>query len=332
MMERDHNEISPSQLSMIRTSPPVPPPNPLEAEVEDTFHPPSSHPFPVRTRSNSSPTARPSSLSRLLAQASPLHEAPPRTTLFLPDDTIHSAPLPESSSSSPVPEPNMAMDSQAADTTISLPPASPSQFTDSLPRHLVTGQPSPLRPGSRASRLSTTSRFSVGRKPTLGVVASGPSSKAAPTVALADQRIPGSPSNDPNPFGSPITPSPDDSISEAMANVLDSNNDRRRTVSYHVSRASPLTATSSQSTAYQQPIRPPIVAATATSTLANLASSWGVTFGRRRRNEPSNIPAPATDPADASADTTGSEPSVNTTSANQHTMAEPSARALLGRF
>src|SRR4051812_30028716 len=53
----------------------LPPGGPPEPEVEDTFlvthHSPNSHLFPVaRGRANSSPTARPSSLSRLLAQAS----------------------------------------------------------------------------------------------------------------------------------------------------------------------------------------------------------------------------------------------------------------------
>lgn len=64
------------------TSPPKPstsvlPPGPPEPDVEDTFmvtHPTNLHLFPSRGRSDSTPAARPSSLSRLLAQASPTPE------------------------------------------------------------------------------------------------------------------------------------------------------------------------------------------------------------------------------------------------------------------
>ena len=61
--------ISPSHSPELPTIPPGPP----HAEVENAFsatQPPTSHLFPVRTRANSSPSAGPSSLSRLLAQAS----------------------------------------------------------------------------------------------------------------------------------------------------------------------------------------------------------------------------------------------------------------------
>ncbi|EAU89419.2 hypothetical protein CC1G_07645 [Coprinopsis cinerea okayama7 len=342
LIERDHNEVSPSALNATKTSPPVPPPDPLVPEVEDTFHPTNSRPFPVRSRSNSSPTARPSSLSRLLAQASPLHESPPGISNKQDDPEPHSAPLPETSTS-PLPEEQgthqTEEDPPAPSQIVSPPPPSPSQFTDSLPRHMAAGHPSPRRPGSRASRLSSTSKFSVGRKPTLGVVSSGTPSKAAPTVALADQRIPGSPSSNdgPNPFGSPITPSPDDSISDALANAMESTGERRRTVSYHVSRSSPLTTGTSQSTAQPQPIRPSLAAATATSTLANLASSLGV-FGRKRKNDPSNprtnSASSGTGSGGASADTGGTESVNPANSANgpQRPTTEPSALALLGRF
>jgi autophagy-related protein 11 len=323
----------------------------LPVEVEDKFHVSNSHPFPARGRSNSSPAARPSSLSRLLAQASP-HDAPsyqPLTTEeprdvkdapSMPDPEPAEPSVVDPSIASSVPEAAVVsppIDPQALAQPISPPPRSPSQFTDSLPRHLATGQPSPLRPGSRASRLSSTSRFSLGRKPTLGVVASGGPSKATATVAvaLADQHVPESPStsNDGNPFVSPITPSPDESISEALANAMEPSGDRRRSTSRHVARAPPLTAASSQSTAHQQPIRP--TPTTATSTLASLASSWGVPFGRKRRSEPVNRsssstigPVPGT-----STERNGPEGTDGAHSRQPSTSTDPtSARELLQQF
>ncbi|KAJ7909637.1 putative peripheral membrane protein [Mycena leptocephala] len=252
------------QSSLIDTTPALPS-GPPEADVEDSFlttHSPNLHLFPVRSRSTSSPPVRPSSLSRLLAQAPP-------------DSQLEPIPSPNKTPSPPTSPPPPAS------------PASPSHHTGSIPHH-APALSSPLRPGSRASRISTTSRFSVGRIPPLGSASSGSSgTKAPPTTALAEQLIlSSSPSSaEANPFRSPTTPSPDDSMSEGVSNVL--RHSRRRTSSYHVPRASPLAPTSisestSTSTATAGPTRPTI---TASNTLANLASSWGVSFGRKKKAE-----------------------------------------------
>ncbi|TFK25285.1 hypothetical protein FA15DRAFT_668655 [Coprinopsis marcescibilis] len=340
-IERDHGEISPSSLPAMKLSSPVPPPNPMSADVEDTFHPPNSHAFPGRGRSNSSPAARPSSLSRLLAQAPLGNDILSRIEGAREEGNTSasqadSAPGPDPSVGS-LPHNGTSVDSDApvASQVISIPPPSPSEFSESIPRHLIAGgQPSPLRPGSRASRLSTTSRFS-GRKPTLGVASPGTSSKAAPTVALTDQNLPSSASsNDGNPFGSPITTSPEYSIGDAMTNVIETNADRRRTVSHHVARPSPLTAASSQSTAYQPPARPTSAAITATSTLANLANSWGVTFGRRRKTgSVTNASVVATPVQTISTDSNDPNANASTQSSDDSRYTpEPTARAMLHRF
>ncbi|KAF7360793.1 ATG11 domain-containing protein [Mycena venus] len=134
----------PQSPLLLDTSSPALPSGPPEADVEDSFlttHSPNLHLFPVRTRSTSSPPVRPSSLSRLLAQA------PPESPL------------------EPVPSPSN--NKSPSPPTSPPPPASPSHHTGSIPQH-VPVLSSPLRPGSRASRISTTSRFSVGRIPPPG--------------------------------------------------------------------------------------------------------------------------------------------------------------------
>ncbi|KAF8903289.1 hypothetical protein CPB84DRAFT_1814678 [Gymnopilus junonius] len=278
-------EIFPTGPS--RLSPPTLPPGPPEAEVEDTFlvtHPPNSHLFPARQRSNSSPTARPSSLSRLLAQASPAPDAATEP----PTDTHPSPPIPPppSSPSASIPAPQNVSPNANNNTTTNTP-----------------SMPSPLRPGSRASRLSTTSRFSVGRIPALGTVMSS-QPKASATTALTEQAIAASPSSiTDNPFRSPVTSTPtppEENISDAMTNVLNSqlSNHRRRTSSHQAIRPSPLAPTSSQSTVVAAtivPSRPPI---STTSTLTNLANSWGMSFGRKKKTEVGNL----TPTAEASGD------------------------------
>ncbi|KAJ7104353.1 putative peripheral membrane protein [Mycena belliarum] len=284
-------EEQPPQSPLVDSTPTLPP-GPPEAEVEDTFlttHSPNLHLFPVRSRTGSSPPVRPSSLSRLLAQA-------PETQL----DTIVDEPpsLPPTS-----------------------PPVSPSQHTGSAPHNVPILQ-SPLRPNSRASRISTTSRFSVGRLPALGSASSGSpgGAKAPPTTALAEQLIISSSptSAEGNPFRSPSTPSPDDSMADGVSNVL--RHSRRRTSSYHVPRTSPLAPTSvSESTSTSTATVKPTI--TATNTLANLASSWGVSFGRKRK-------------ADISAATLASTAEAETV-ADDHRMdrsQETSASELLKRF
>ncbi|RDB29904.1 Autophagy-related protein 11 [Hypsizygus marmoreus] len=258
---------------MSSSPPPALPPGPPEAEVEESFlvtHPPNSALFPIRARANSSPTARPSSLSRLLAQATPETQLDP-----VPQSQSPSPPLPPLPIRSPSP-----MTSPA-----------PAQFSPSQPMgsalHNHPGVPSPLRPGSRASRMSSASRFSLNRLPTLGNAVAGSSmAKAAPTTALSEQPVPmvsSSPSSgEGNPFGLPSTPSPDGSISDGLANALMS---RRRTTSYHIPKTSPLAASSSAQSKSGQAARPSL---TATGTLASLASSWGVSFSRRKRADMEN--------------------------------------------
>ncbi|KAH7874259.1 putative peripheral membrane protein [Lentinula edodes] len=215
----------------LASSTPALPSGPPEPEVEDTFQvapTTSSHLSASRTRSNSSPTnARPSSLSRLLAQASP--EIP--ATEMTPQPFPTSENRPNSPTSSPPP------------------PPSP-QLPKLISSPQVNSPQSPLRPGSRASRLSTTSRFSGGRIAPFGSVSSGSSTnKANPTTALSDQNLVSSPSsasisikrNDatfPSPGGSPSD----------MAGTL-KKHFRNRTTSYqnsrptsmHIPKGSPLT-------------------------------------------------------------------------------------------
>ena len=250
-----YSKLSPSAL---------PPPGPPEEGVEDTFlltHPPKSHLFLARARASSSPPTRPSSLSRLLAQASASPDG--MSENFLPPDHI-----PEVKSRTPSLSPP--------------PPPSPTNNTGSAPHshNNVQSVPSPLRPGSRASRLSTTSRFSVGRIPVLATVtASQP--KASATTALTEQAVASSASsNDGSPFESPVTPSPEQSLPEAAGH-------RRGTTSYHNPGPSPLASGSSQSTVV--PSKP---ASTASDTLATLANSWGMPFGRKKKSELGNL-APA---------------------------------------
>ncbi|KAJ6460898.1 putative peripheral membrane protein [Mycena sanguinolenta] len=248
------------QSPLVDPTTPALPSGPPEADVEDSFlttHSPNLHLFPVRSRTTSSPPVRPSSLSRLLAQA---------------PAELQIEPIPSPPTKSPSPP------------TSPPPPASPSHHTGSVPHAPVLS--SPLRPGSRASRISTTSRFSVGRIPALGSASSGsPGTKAPPTTALAEQLIlSSSPSSaEANPFQNPSTPSPDGSMAEGVSNVL--RHSRKRTASYHVPRASPLAPTSvsdstSTSTVTAGPAKSNL---TASNTLANLASSWGVSFGRKKK-------------------------------------------------
>ncbi|KAH7912199.1 putative peripheral membrane protein [Hygrophoropsis aurantiaca] len=221
-------------------------PPPPQAEVEDSFtvtHPPTSHLFPARPRANSTPTAGPSSLSRLLAQANP-------------ESNLET--IPPSRGESPPPP-----------TTMVPPPPSPKLQSSPIPHNHVPNVSSPLRPGSRASRGSTSSRFSSGRLPPLGTNSTSPAVvKAVATTAVAEHSLPSNPPlvKDAGSSGGP--PSPSGSISEGMSSIF---LNRRRTTSYHVPRSSPLSSGDSGTIP------------TASSTLASFASSWGVPFGRRRK-------------------------------------------------
>lgn len=310
------NETKEAFQATSKLSPSALPPAPPEAEVEDTFevtHPPNSHLFPTRARANSSPNARPSSsLSRLLAQASPAPEVPADNNTTATDNNNVPA---DNNASDTTPE----IHSPSSPPTSPPPPPSPSLPVDSAPPNAtlnniipVVSASSPLRPGSRASRLSTTSRFSVGRIPTLA-----PQTKAAPTTALSEQALAVSPSStDNNPFMSPTTPSPEEAISNAVTNVV--NQRRLRTTSYQAPR-SPLSVTSSQATVV--PIRPSMAT---TATLANLASSWGMSFGRKKKVEGGTNLAPT---VEASIDGSGGERQPGDSSSNSS-----SARDLLKKF
>ncbi|KAH9922465.1 uncharacterized protein B0H18DRAFT_1017593 [Fomitopsis serialis] len=241
------------------TSPPPPSPplqeasplpvpaGPPENEVEDSFsatRPPNSRLFPVRPRVNSSPTAGPSSLSRLLAQAQP-----PELSLERKESPPAEQKLPTEGRSSPVASPQ--------------PPPSPTP-TGSVPRSSIGQRPSSLRPGSRASRAVATTAISE--------QAASPLSDVSGTLSAARPDS--------------VTPSPEGSPTDGVASLMAH---RRRTKSYHVPR--PSSSAAAPPTVSASPLFGPSVGvtagsaagATARSTLASLASSWG--FGRKKRPE-----------------------------------------------
>jgi autophagy-related protein 11 len=254
-----------SLVSDPREDPPVPLSAPPENDVEEeSFHPtraPNSRHFPAaRTGSNATtPVAGPSSLSRLLAQA-PATSEPPQL---------------EPAQSSPVtivPSPKRTPSPQPA--------AASSSPTSSLPAAVAAGrqhppnQPSPLRPGSRASRLSTSSRFSAPRLPAFGG-AGGSAPKAVPTTAITAPPSLDEPGT--GAFGSIPTTThlPADSASEGMAGLLV----RRRTTSFHA--GSPLAA----------PV--PRQTASPAGAFASL-TSWSTSLRRRRTDVASSGGSPAT--------------------------------------
>ncbi|KAG2117345.1 putative peripheral membrane protein [Suillus discolor] len=234
---------------------PSPPPAPPQSDFESVFsvtQPPTSSSFPVRARANSTPVAGPSSLSRLLAQAPP-------------ENSIEISPLSRDVSppTTPLPPP---------------PPPSPPTQVDlnaQQPASLTHAPyiPSPLRPGSRASRGSSSSRFSAVRLPPLASVSASPTSvKAVATTALTEHDLSSiSPPHEYSSIKGP--PSPQGSLSEGMTSIF---LNRRRTTSHHVPRSSPLASSNFSS--------PP----SATSALASLASNF-VPFGRRKKVD---MPAP----------------------------------------
>jgi autophagy-related protein 11 len=84
-------------------------------------------------------------------------------------------------------------------------------------------------------------------------------------------------SNDGSPFESPLTLSPDQSLPEVAGH-------RRGTPSYHNPGPSPLASGSSQGA-----VIPSKHASTASDTLATLANSWGMPFGRKKKSELKNL-------------------------------------------
>lgn len=263
---------------------------PPEVDVEeDTFQ----TPFPSRV--GGSPPARPSSLSRLLAQAD---DVPVARLSSSPEEAKEEVRMVKEEGEDSEPkqevikeEKEKAQDEEpktppprspvALNTALDIPPipsvpipASPSSSS----RPHIPLLSSPLRPGSRAS-----SRFSVALGP-----GGGNKAALAEAVAVVDgggvvgemmDRMPGgfigvagraragsgsSSIRRGEGSGSGNTPSPNGSMGEGLVGW------RRRTTSYH----SP--SVSEGGGGGQR-------AASASSTLANLASSWGVAFGRRRK-------------------------------------------------
>lgn len=269
------------------TSPPIetetkpvtiegPLPIPAEPEVEESFTTP--RPFPARSRANSIPSAGPSSLSRLLAQA-PMEVTPDPITTSVPEIaqpfsevTIDDEGEPREQQEQPQLE--------TVETTLPSPPPI------TIPTHSSPQPQSPMRPGSRSSKVSVASRMSIGRKPGVSVT-----SKASPTTAI---------------MGLPITagkvsgdfsasrrngeiPTPEGSPSDGMSNLLKQHHRRRTTSSYSVTRTFPLTSGTTTAVSHATNVQGNTEVGNETgatgagSRLASLATSWGVAFGRRRK-------------------------------------------------
>lgn len=254
-------------------------PVPAEPEAEESFNEARPRVFAARSRSNSSPITGPSSLSRLLAQAG---SEPPLEPIAA---SRGETPSPIAMSPSQIAMSPSQIAISPFPTTVSPPQieASPSATSSAQPPGQTPTNPSPMRPGSRASRVSITSRPSIGR-----LIAPG-TTKSTPTTAITGQPISASRSAGNSPTMTTIelsnAPSPEGSPSDGM-----SMHHRRRTTSYTVSKTSPLahatttTSTSTATTASAQGLNG-VGSATAGSRLASLANSWGVSFGRRKKLE-----------------------------------------------
>ena len=257
-------------------------PVPAEPEVEESFTTP--RPFPTRSRANSTPSAGPSSLSRLLAQA-PTEAAPDPITAPTPvkaqppvevaaDDEEPEVESPEHQEQQEQPQ------SEVTDTM------SPSPPPITIPFRSSPQPQSPMRPGSRSSKVSITSRLSIGRKPGGSVTG-----KASPTTAVMGLPITAGkmPGDLPIVRRNGETPTPEGSPSDGMSNLLKQHHRRRTTSSYSVSRGFPLTSGTTTAISHvtnvqgSTDIRNETSTSGAGSRLANLATSWGVAFGRRRK-------------------------------------------------
>jgi len=255
-------------------------PVPAEPEVEESFTTP--HPFPARSRANSTPSARPSSLSRLLAQAST--EVPPDPVTTTTPERVHAFPEVVIDDkelevvSHEQQEQQEQLPSEVADAV------SPSPPPITVPSYSSPRQQSPLRPGSRSSKVSVTSRMSIGIKP--GGTVTG---KASPTTAITGLPITTGklPGELPAVRRAGETPTPEGSPSDSMSNLLKQHHRRRTTLSYPVSRGLPLTSGTTTAISHatniqgSTDIRNETSASGAGSRLASLATSWG--FGRRRK-------------------------------------------------
>lgn len=254
-------------------------PVPAEPEVEEPFTAP--RPFPTRSRANSTPSAGPSSLSRLLAQATPdpimtlvSNESQPPPEVVTDDKGLE-VETAEQQEPQGEPEPGVIVT------------VSPSPPPIAIPLRSSPQPQSPMRPGSRSSKVSMTSRMSIGRKPGGSVTG-----KATPTTAITGSpaiagKLPG---ELPAVRRSGETPTPEEyPSSDGMSNLLKQHHRRRSTSSYSMSRGFPLTSGTTTAISHaadiqgSTDIRNETTAAGAGSRLASLATSWGVTFGRRRK-------------------------------------------------
>ncbi|KAI0792411.1 putative peripheral membrane protein [Abortiporus biennis] len=285
---------------------PEPPTGPPETEVEEAFtvtRPPNSKLFPSPSRVTSPPSAGPSSLSRLLAQASP-------------SERLSSEPT---SSPDAMKTPFPTGDRTPSRSNSPPPPPSPAKTAStSTPHH----GPNSLRPGSRASRISTSSKFSSARIPFAG---SSGVAKATATTALTEQIIPTPSSSSGGNSLQSFSPSPEGSPTEGITSMVSqtqtivAKNRKRPLSSYHApSRNSPLAATVSTNPSNiatvvehsmngrRSPSDTLTPSGTARSRLASLASSWGVAFGRSKKaNDSPTTPSP--DPTDPVCSPSGDE-------------------------
>lgn len=259
----------------------APLPIPAEPEVEESFSTP--RPFPARSRANSTPSAGPSSLSRLLAQAPT--EVPPEPIAASTQE--NEQPFQEVATDDEVQE----VEPQEQDQQ----ERPPSLVVDTI---LLSPQPitmpiqssplpqSPMRPGSRSSKVSITSRMSIGRKPGGSI-----KGKASPTTAITGLPITAGklPGDTLAPQRNGETPTPEGSPSEGMSNLLKQHHRRRTTSSYSVSRTFPLTSGTTTAVSHATNVQGSTeignetTASGAGGRLASLATSWGVAFGRRRK-------------------------------------------------
>ena len=272
-------------------------PVPAEPEVEESFTTP--RPFPARSRANSTPSAGPSSLSRLLAQAptevppDPVTTTTPERVEAFPEVVIDDKELEAVSHEQQEQEEQPPSEDPDA--------ISPSPPPITIPIYRSPRQQSPLRPGSRSSKVSVTSRMSIRIKP--GGTVTG---KASPTTAITGLpittgKLPGDP---PAVRRAGETPTPEGSPSDSMSNLLKQHHRRRSTLSYPVSRGLPLTGGTTTAISHvtnvqgSTDISNETSASGAGSRLASLATSWG--FGRRLRKNVllGSIPQTATNSDD----------------------------------
>lgn len=158
---------------------------------------------------------------------------------------------------------------------------SPSPPLITIPIRSSPRQQSPLRPGSRSSKVSI---MSIGRKPGGSVTG-----KASPTTAITGLPITGGKLSGDLPVRTGETPTPEGSSSDGMSNLLKQHHRRRTTSSYSVPRSFPPTSGTTTAISHATNVQGSTnggnetSASGAGSRLANLATSWGVTFGRRRK-------------------------------------------------